>query len=153
LLLASCEIIVISMALAIIALPTLGADFGQLRSVIAFALAPSALGVTAMIAVGSYNYDVLVDFRLTVVKMVVALILVAPLIYFSLMLLADTEGGIAGGWFAWYPKMVLIWVLSLVVTRTAFLKLAAVEVFKRRVVVVGNDKLAARIQRRSDEAR
>jgi sugar transferase (PEP-CTERM system associated) len=153
-LLASCEIIVISMALAIIVLPTLGAvDYlGQLRSVIAVALAPSALGVTAMIAVGSYNYDVLVDFRLTFVKMVIALILVAPLTYLSLMLLADTEGGIAGGWFAWYPKMVLIWVLSLVVTRTAFLKLAAVEVFKRRVVVVGNGKLAARIQRRSDEA-
>ena len=155
LLLAFCEIILLSIALAIFTLPTLEASvdyLGELRSVIAFSLAPSALGTTAMIAVGLYNYDVLVDFRLTAIKMVVALILVAPLICLGLLLLADTVSGIAGGWFAWYSKMVLIWVLSLVVTRTAFLKFAAVEAFKRRVVVVGNGELTARILRRGEQA-
>jgi sugar transferase (PEP-CTERM system associated) len=151
LLLASCDTILMCMALATVVLATLEASvdyFGALRSVIAFALAPSVLGITAMIAVGLYNYDVLADFRLTVVKMVVALILVAPLMCLGLRLLANTDFW----WFAWYPKVVFIWALSLVVTRTAFLKFAALEVFKRRVVVVGNGELAARIVRRGERA-
>jgi sugar transferase (PEP-CTERM system associated) len=151
LLLASCETILVSVALATVVLATLQASvdyLGALRSVVAFAFAPSVLGITAMIAVGLYNYDVLADFRLTVVKMVVALILVAPPMYLGLRLLADTDFG----WFAWYPKVVFIWALSLVVTRTAFLKFAALEVFKRRVVVVGNGELAARILRRGEQA-
>ena len=151
LLLASCDTILMCTMLATIVLATLQASgdyLGALQSVIAFALAPSVLGITAMIAVGLYNYDVLADFRLTVVKMVVALILVAPPMYLGLRLLADTDFG----WFAWYPKVVFIWALSLVVTRTAFLKFAALEVFKRRVVVVGNGELAARILRRGEQA-
>src|SRR3974390_443627 len=151
LLLASCDTILMCMALATVVLATLEASvdyFAALRSVIAFALAPSVLGITAMIAVGLYNYDVLADFRLTVVKMVVALILVAPVMCLGLRLLANTDFW----WFAWYPKVVFIWALSLVVTRTAFLKFAALEVFKRRVVVVGNGELAARILRRGEQA-
>jgi sugar transferase (PEP-CTERM system associated) len=151
LLLASCDTVLMCLALATIVLATLQSSvdyLGALQSVIAFALAPSVLGITAMIAVGLYNYDVLADFRLTVVKMVVALILVAPLMCFSLRLLANTDFW----WFTWYPKVVFIWALSLVITRTAFLKFAALEVFKRRVVVLGNGEFAARILRRGEQA-
>jgi sugar transferase (PEP-CTERM system associated) len=150
LLLASCEVVLISAVLAIVVLPTGALSIGYVGAVIGFSLAPSVLEITAMIAVGLYNYDVLVNFRLTLIKMIVALILVAPVICIGLLLLADAEGGIGSGWFPWYLKMVLIWVLCVVVTRTAFLKFAGVEAFKRRVVVVGTGNLAARILSRGE---
>jgi sugar transferase (PEP-CTERM system associated) len=154
LLLASCEVVLISAVLAIVVLPTgVGAlSIGYVGTVIEFSLAPSVLEITAMIAVGLYNYDVLVNFRLTLIKMIVALILVAPVICLGLLLLADAEGGIGSDWFPWYLKIVLIWVLSVVVTRMAFLKFAGVEAFKRRVVVLGTGNLAARILSRGEEA-
>ena len=139
------------MALAIVVLATLG--FGRLpwalRSVITFALAPSALGdhrhdcrwLVQLRCVGRFPLDGRKAGR-CIDTCGAADVSWPP---------ASSRYRILG-WFAWYPKVVFIWVLSLVVTRTAFLKFAALEVFRRRVVVVGNGKLAARIQRRGEQA-
>src|SRR5262245_1723653 len=114
LLLASCEAVLMSAMLAILLLSTstLSTDQVQaLRSVAEFSLASSAVVITAMIAVGLYNYDVLASIRLTFTRMIVALILIVPMIHL-LVVATEGQGGMRNDWVAFWLEMALVWFLT-----------------------------------------
>jgi sugar transferase (PEP-CTERM system associated) len=142
LLLALSEALLLSAVLAGVVVPA---------SLIELSLVPSIILITAMISVGAYNYDVLVSVRLTITRLTVALILAAPVICFVLLFQTDAAGTMHTSSFRYGFEIVLAWALALIIIRTVFLKLVSVQRFKRRVVVVGNGKLAARILNRNTE--
>src|SRR5437870_882156 len=113
----------------------------KLRFLIELSLVPSIILTTAMISVGAYNYNVLVSVRLTITRLTVALILAAPVICFALLF--RTDAGTMLSSFRYGFEIVFAWALTLIISRIVFLKLASVQRFKRRVVVIGHGNLAA----------
>ena len=147
LLLASCDAILMSVVLAAFVLTPSTDHVQSLQYLIKFCVAPSIVVLLAMIAVGLYNYPVLISLRLTFTRMVIALILVAPLLCLVLAFLEHAERGMPGRLPYWL-NISLVLALTITVTRTAFL--AGLDSFnKRRVLVIGNGNLAARILYRS----
>jgi sugar transferase (PEP-CTERM system associated) len=143
------EILLVAAAVYFVAPPIVPQEFLQvgLHAVQArFALGLSLIAGVSMMAVGLYNYDVFLDTRVMVIKVVMALTLVAPvaalgaLVFGRNFLVAPSDG-----WSLLFLKVAFAWMSCVLVTRMAFLKVSDSDVFRRPVVVVGTGVRAARI--------
>ena len=135
-----CEVVLLSMTFYLVAAPI---DFSHFQIALTSAqcsIGTAALALLAMTAVGLYNHDVFLDSRLMAIKVVTALLLMAPAVA-----LVGSLYGVGGSWPAWCAKASLVWLLSVLLTRTIFLYISDAELFRRPVLVLGTGVRAARI--------
>ena len=106
----------------------------------------ASLVVLAMVAVGLYHHDVFLDPRLMAIKAVTALLLVLPVAAaVGLVLSHEAIEGVRDGWTMWCVKASFVWMLSVLLTRTLFLRCADSDLFRRPVVVLGTGVRAGHI--------
>jgi sugar transferase (PEP-CTERM system associated) len=111
-----------------------------------FSVGLSVVALVAMSSVGLYNYDAFLDSRAMVIKILMALLLVAPATAIAALLFSPAfRGAEAAAWPLWFLKATLAWMLCLLITRTAFLGFSDSDLFRRRVVIIGTGRRAARI--------
>lgn len=119
-----------------------------------FSLGLSLVAGLSMTAVGLYNYDVFLDSRVMVIKILMAVTLVAPaaalvaLLFDKLVIAAP-----GSSWSLLFLKATFVWMSCVMVTRVGFLRVSDSDVFRRRVVVVGTGVRAARIAELVDHGR
>jgi hypothetical protein len=76
------EAALLTCAIYLITAPSAPAQIASGMPVAAqFAMAVTALAMVAMIAVGLYNSDVFLDYRVLVIRMLLAMVLIAPLAF------------------------------------------------------------------------
>lgn len=142
------EIVALSLALYLVAAPAELAhvwQFPPAEMPVRFSLGLSLVALIAMAAVGLYNYEVFLDSRTMAIKILMALLLVAPAAAVAAVLLARQDGRVVGSWPLCFLRATLVWIACLLVTRTAFLRFSDSELFHRRVIVIGTGERAARI--------
>ena len=150
-----CEVILLASAFYLVNAPI---DAFHLR----FATMPAQLSVgvaliavLAMIAVGLYHHDVFLDSRLMALKIGAALLLVAPAVATVGILCSGISlDGQSENWSMWWLKASLVWMVSVLVTRMAFLRWADSDLFRRPVIILGTGVRAGRIAdyvRRGDQ--
>jgi sugar transferase (PEP-CTERM system associated) len=106
----------------------------------------AGLAVLAMVAVGLYHHDAFLDPRVMAIKAVAALLLLTPLaIAAGVMLSPAALAGARDGWTVWSLKASFVWMMSVVLTRTLFLRVADSDVFRVPVLVLGTGVRAQRI--------
>jgi sugar transferase (PEP-CTERM system associated) len=111
-----------------------------------FSVGLSGLAGMSMVAVGLYNYDVFLDYRVMMIKILMALILVAPAaLVITILIFRDPPADALDAWTMWFLKATVVWIVCVLVTRTVFLRFSDSELFRRKVVVIGTGVRAARI--------
>ncbi len=111
-----------------------------------FSAGLSVATVTAMVSVGLYGQQSFMDFRLLLSKIIVASILVLMLVSFSATYWREGLDQLTD--FSHFPlKATLIWLVCVSVTRGTFSVTLGRGLLKRRVLVLGNGRQAARIAR------
>ena len=111
-----------------------------------FSVALSAVALIAMTSVGLYSYEVFLDTRAMVIKLLMALVLIAPATAVGALVLSHAvEEGRMPAWPLCGLKAIVLWFACLLATRMIFLKFSDSELFRRRVVVIGTGARAARI--------
>jgi sugar transferase (PEP-CTERM system associated) len=124
-----------------------GAGLGQAQFSVGFAL----LAIIAMMAVGLYNSDVFLDYRMASLRAALALGLVVPVAFAATYLFErQFEAGEQIDYY-WLTKAMLAWLLCLAVTRTAFVRILSLGLFKRRVLVLGTGERALRLKQLSED--
>jgi sugar transferase (PEP-CTERM system associated) len=109
-------------------------------------LGVAVLTVTTMVAVGLYHHDVFLDPRLMAIKAVTALVLLAPLaIAAGVIGSHEALEGFRDGSILWCVKASFAWMVSVLLTRTIFVRCAGNERFQRPIVVIGTGVRAGRI--------
>ena len=97
-----------------------------------------------MMVSGLYHTDVFVDWRVMVVQIFITFAIFCPfaVVWFSFFAFTPNTTGLL-----WEiaQKILLIWLLCILFTRVAFLRFADLDIFKRRVLVLGDGSKAARI--------
>ena len=141
-LLMACAVYVLTMphaaSLASTNLPPIGA--------VQFAIILAVLALVSMTAVGLYSADAMLDYRVMVIKILLAFIIVTPAIFLAIVFLDSTVGGTVNVWSLWYLKAAFSWFVCVSVTRAVFVQFADGTVFKRRVLILGTGENAARIK-------
>ncbi len=120
---------------------------GQVQLSLGLAL----LAIVAMMAVGLYNADVFLDYRMASLRAVLALGLVVPVAFAATYLFQtqfDTTERIDSHWLI---EAMIAWLLCLAVTRTIFVRILSLDLFKRRVLVLGTGDRALRLKRLSED--
>jgi sugar transferase (PEP-CTERM system associated) len=144
-----CEIFVISLALFVALGPQPAAALGHLHYIspsAQFTAGFTVLAIGAMSVVGLYNYDVFLDSRVMITKILVALALVLPAAAVLCVFFAnEIDGGHLGSWAALCFKGSLAWMSGVIVIRVGFLQYSSSESFRRRIVVLGTGVRASRI--------
>lgn len=116
-------------------------------------LIASGVFVLAMVGLGLYSYDVLLDYRMMVVKTFVAFTLAIPIIV-TIFVLSRTFNVVDDAtWSPSYVKLTLVWLTCLVITRVVFVQIADIAAFKRRLLVLGTGQKAARINQLVESGR
>jgi sugar transferase (PEP-CTERM system associated) len=144
------------MAVYILLVPlggTYGAPSGAAMQQVQFALSLAALAILAMTAVGSYSQEALLDYRVMVIKIILAFILVTPAIFLAVLFFQNIVGGTVNVWSLWYLKAAFLWFVCVIVTRAIFAQVSDGTAFKRRVLIVGTGENAARIRDVAQRAR
>ena len=109
-------------------------------------LVVAGFAVLAMVAVGLYHHDVFLDPRLMAIKAAAALLLVAPFaVVAGFVLSHEALEGARDGWSIWCLKASFVWMMSVLLTRTLFLRYADSDLFRRPVVVLGTGIRAGRV--------
>ncbi len=111
-----------------------------------FALVLAVLALIAMTAVGLYSADAMLDYRVMVIKILLAFIIVTPAVAMAILFFNNTVGGTINVWSLWYLKAAFSWFVCVSVSRAVFAQLADGTAFKRRVLIVGTGENAARIR-------
>jgi sugar transferase (PEP-CTERM system associated) len=146
-----CEVLLLSLTFYLVAAPVDLSHFQFAFTPARFSVGTATLALLAMIAVGLYNHDVFLDSRLMAIKVVTALLLMAPAVA-----VVGSFYDVEGSWPVWCAKASLVWLLSVLVTRTAFVYLSDAELFRRPVLILGTGVRAARIadmvERRADRS-
>lgn len=144
-----CEIFLISLALLLALGPAPAEALQQLHFIspsAQFTAGFTGLAIGAMSVVGLYNYDVFLDSRVMITKIVVALALVLPVAAVLCAFFAnEAYGGHLGSWAALCFKGSLAWMGGVIVTRVGFLHYSSSESFRRRIIVLGTGVRASRI--------
>ena len=144
-----CEIFVISLALFVALGPQPAEALGHLHYISSsaqFTAGFTVLAIGAMSVVGLYNYDVFLDSRVMITKILVALALVLPVAAVLCVFFAnEADHGHLGSWAALCFKGSLAWMGGVIVTRVGFLQYSNSESFRRRIVVLGTGVRASRI--------
>jgi sugar transferase (PEP-CTERM system associated) len=107
----------------------------------ALVLALLAVGVMALS--GICHNKAFVDFRIMVVQIAIIFAVLCAIV-FVWNYFQNSLDGASRSW-VFEQKAVLTWLFCILLTRLAFLRLAELDVFKRRVVVLGRGQKAARI--------
>ncbi len=119
-----------------------------------FSLGLSGIATVSMIAVGLYNYDVFLDTRVMVIKVLLAFTLVAPAVALGAVLfIHDPRLATLDDWSLWCLKASSAWVACVLLTRTVFLRFSDTNLFRRPGVVLGTGVRAARIAELVDRSR
>lgn len=143
------EIVLMSLALYLLTAPLETGHIWQIHvSVVPaqFSVALSALASVSMIAVGLYNYDVFLDTRVMIIKILMALTLAAPLVVLAaLAMIHNPPASRVDRYSVWLFKTTFVWMSCVLVTRVAFLRFSDTNIFRRRVIVLGTGARAARI--------
>ena len=108
----------------------------------AFRLAMVAGAV--MILSGLYHTDVFIDYRVMAIQISITFVLLIPVAIIFTYFFRHGHGA-AVSFLELGEKAVFIWLLCIVLTRTAFLMLADLKALKRHVLVLGTGQKAARI--------
>src|SRR5665213_973691 len=74
-----------------------------------FAIVLAVLALVAMSAVGLYSADAMLDYRVMVIKIVLAFIIVTPAIGLVILFSNDTIGRAVNVWSLWYLKAAFSW--------------------------------------------
>jgi sugar transferase (PEP-CTERM system associated) len=109
------------------------------------------LAIVAMIAVGLYNSDVFLDYRIASLRALIALALIVPMAFVATYVFQTQFEGREQLDSLWLVKAAITWVLCLAVTRTAFVRVLSLDAFKRRVLVLGTGERARRLKRLSED--
>jgi len=113
---------------------------------IRFSLASALVILLVMMAVGLYNSDTFLDYRLGLVRTLMALGFIAPLsVVGTLLLDAISDLPRQVSW-SWNVTVVFAWLICLGITRITFLQVSSLEILKRRVLVLGTGKRALRLK-------
>jgi len=111
-----------------------------------FSIALSLSAVIAMTAVGLYSADAFFDRRVALVRVPVALVLMAPITFLATALLEVSTQAPEELGSMWRLKAAVAWLICLLVTRAAFSRLSDLDIFKRRSLVLGTGKQALNIR-------
>ena len=111
-----------------------------------FSLALAASTVVVMMAVGLYNSDSLLDYRLGFARGVVAFLMIAPLAIVGVSILHAVSDLPRQPDWLWALEAGAAWLGCLAVGRTIFVHASNLEVLKRRVVVLGTGARARRLE-------
>ena len=139
------------MSAAIYSYFLLSADHGKWVYMIepafgSFSVVLSTLAVIGMLAVGLYNYDVFLDYRVMTIKMMLVFTLITPILFIFTLFVNDLFSISIDVWSFWYLKTVIVWLLCVLVTRAVFLNVADLDAFKKRIFVLGTGEREARIR-------
>lgn len=114
-------------------------------------LGTAVLAIMAMMAVGLYNSDVFLDYRMASLRALLALGLVVPLALAATYAF-ETQSAAAGQLdFRWLLKALIAWVICLAITRSMFVWVLGLDLLKRRVLVLGTGNRALRLRRLSQD--
>lgn len=138
----ACAVYLLTMPHAASLAPTGPAFIGPAQ----FACILAVLALLAMTAVGLYSADAMLDYRVMVIKILLAFVIVTPAIFLVILFLNNTAGGTVNIWSLWYLKAAFSWFVCVSVTRAVFVQFADGTVFKRRVLIIGTGENAARIK-------
>ena len=125
-------------------------DFSKIGSdstLVQFAVASALLAIISMLAVGLYRADSFLDRRIAFSRVLIALLLAAPftlLIGFFLQIRSGTPESLGSYWFV---KVPIAWLLCFCVLRTTFWHFSNLQVFKRRILVLGSGARALEIKK------
>jgi sugar transferase (PEP-CTERM system associated) len=116
-----------------------------------FSLGLASLAVVAMMAVGLYNSDVFLDYRIASLRVLLALALVVPMALAATYIFQSQFGASEQFDAYWLMKATFAWLLCLAVTRTAFVRVLTLDLFKRKVLILGTGMRAQRLKQLADE--
>ena len=102
------------------------------------------LAGAAMVVTGLYHNKTLVDYKILVKHIFVGLIILCPIIIAGLLFWQNTSDSRGSVWDV-YQKAALSWLLCILFSRAIFVILADLDLFKKRVIVLGVGNKAARI--------
>jgi sugar transferase (PEP-CTERM system associated) len=143
------EIIFMSLALYLMTAPFDAGHFWQIHvSVVPaqFSVGLSMLATISMIAVGLYNYDVFLDARVMIIKILLALTLAAPVAALAVLILKhNPPASRVDRYSVWFLKTTFVWMSCVLATRVVFLRFSDTNIFRRRIVILGTGARAARI--------
>ena len=112
---------------------------------IKFSLAFTLVVLVVMIAIGLYNSDVFLDHRVGIARALVGLLLIAPLAIAAVALLHAMSDLPQRPRRIWSIEAALTWLGCLAITRITFVRVSSLNLFKRRVVVLGTGMRALRL--------
>jgi sugar transferase (PEP-CTERM system associated) len=145
------ESVLLTLVLYLLARPVIFTPENLGLAHVQFSVGLALLAIVAMMAVGLYNSDVFLDYRLASLRALLALALIAP-VGFGITYLFQAEFGVRGQLdLHWLVKATLAWLMCLTVTRTAFVWVLSLKAFKRRVLVLGTGERALRLKRLSED--
>jgi sugar transferase (PEP-CTERM system associated) len=143
------EIVFMSLALYLLTAPIEAGHFWQIHvSVVPaqFSVALSMLAIVSMVAVGLYNYDVFLDTRVMMIKILLALTLAAPVAALAALVLThNPPASRVDRYSVWFLKTTFVWMSCVLATRIIFLRFSDTDIFRRRVIILGTGARAARI--------
>ena len=118
-----------------------------------FSLASALVILLVMMAVGLFNSDTFLDYRLGLVRTLMALAFIVPLTAVGILSLRALSDLPRQASWSWNFELVIAWLICLGITRAAFLHVSSLEFLKRRVLVLGTGKRALRVKSLAEEGR
>lgn len=108
------------------------------------------LAILGMAALGLYSPHVLLNYRIILVRTLLAFLLISPIIFLAAFVSHKLLGFPGEITTLGYAKLMLVGLVVIVVTRAAFWVIWALNIFKPRILVIGAGDTAARIARLAD---
>jgi len=145
--LAITEAILVSIAICLVIGPGLTSPAGFDATRVQFALLLSLAVIAAMVGVGLYSADAFLDRRIALVRVLIAVILAAPIAFMIRLLFEALSESPSNLGPHWALKAFAAWLICLGATRTMFSRFSDLEIFKRRILVLGSGARAFEIQK------
>jgi sugar transferase (PEP-CTERM system associated) len=111
-----------------------------------FSLLIAVIAIISMVAVGLYNSDVFLSYRIMAIKTLAAFGLAAPVICLIIFIFGTSFDQQIGFWAVWYLKVVSVWCLCVSISHVVFLRLTDFKLLRRRVIVIGTGRRADRVR-------
>jgi len=140
------EFVAFAAAFSLITRPVDWLDSSIDPLLIRFSLAFALVVLVTMMAVGLYNSDTFLDYRVALVRTLVALLFFAPLSVGAAFLLHVVSDLPQQPRWYWNVEAAVAWLLCLAITRAVFPQVSSREFLKRRVLVLGTGVRALRLK-------
>src|SRR5438445_10836220 len=131
------EGVLLTLALYVVARPASVVSLSVELALAQFSFGLALLAIVTMIAVGLYNSDVFLDYRMASLRALLALALIVPIALTATYLFQTQFDAREQLDALWLAKVTLAWLLCLAVTRTVFVWVLSLDICKRRVLVLG----------------